>query len=73
VRPVTLWGLMTDEEDWIEADAERVAEALARPETQRELYELLGGQPDPGREREKLARELSRMRLEWRSRRPSKP
>lgn len=64
---------MTDEEAWIEANAERVAEALARPETQRELYALLGGQPDPAREREKLEHELSRMRLEWRSRRPPRP
>ena len=64
---------MTDEEAWVEANAERVEEALARPEIQQELYELLGGQPDPERERDKLARELSRMRLEWRSRRPPKP
>jgi hypothetical protein len=65
---------MTDEEEaWVEDNAERVAEALARPETQQELSELVGGQPDPEREREKLAHELSRMRLEWRSRRPPKP
>jgi hypothetical protein len=54
-----------DEQAWIEANAERAAEALARPEAIEELYRALGGQANPEREREALAAELARMRLTW--------
>jgi hypothetical protein len=53
------------EQEWIEANAERAAEALARPEATEEVYRALGGQPDPEREREALAAELARLRLTW--------
>jgi len=57
-----------DEREWIEANAERAAEALARPEAVEELYRALGGQVDPEREREALAAELARLRLTWKPR-----
>jgi hypothetical protein len=56
-----------DEREWIEANAERAAEALARPEVTEEVYHTLGGQPDPKREREVLAAELARLRLTWKT------
>lgn len=54
-----------DQQEWIEANAERAAEALSRPEATEELYRALGGEVDPDREREALAAELARLRLTW--------
>jgi hypothetical protein len=54
------------EQAWIDANAVRVSEALNSPEAQEELYRLLGGEPDPERQREALAREVARLRLKWR-------
>ena len=51
---------------WIAANAARVSEALNSPEAQEALYRLLGGEPDPERQREALAREVARLRLQWR-------
>ena len=53
-------------QDWVEANAQRVNDALSRPDVQDELYRLLGGEPDPDRVRESLAREVARLRLRWR-------
>jgi hypothetical protein len=44
------------EQDWVEANAQQVNEALSRSEVQAELYRLLGGEPDPEQQREALAR-----------------
>jgi hypothetical protein len=55
-------------QEWIEQNAPKAAEALAKPEVQDELYALLGGQPDPDSEREQVIREVSRLRLHWRPR-----
>jgi hypothetical protein len=52
--------------DWIETNAQRVSDALSRPEVLDELYRLLGGEPDPEAVREALAHEVARLRLEWR-------
>jgi len=54
-----------DEREWIEVNAKRAAEALARPEAIQELYRALGGQADPEREREALLKEVARLRLHW--------
>lgn len=54
------------EQDWVEVNARRAGEALSRPEIQAELYRLLGGEPNPERQREALAREVARLRLRWR-------
>jgi hypothetical protein len=54
------------EHDWVEANAQRVNDALSRPEVQDELYRLLGGEPDPDTAQEALAREVARLRLTWR-------
>jgi hypothetical protein len=54
------------EQDWVEANAQQVNEALSRSEVQAELYRLLGGEPDPEQQREALAREVARLRLKWR-------
>ncbi len=35
------------EEEWIADNAKQAAEALCRPEVAEELYDLLGGGPDP--------------------------
>jgi hypothetical protein len=51
---------------WVEANAQQVNDALSRPEVQDELYRLLGGEPDPDKVREALAREVARLRLKWR-------
>jgi hypothetical protein len=54
------------EQDWVEANAQWVNDALNQPEVQDELYRLLGGEPDPEAAREALAREVARLRLKWR-------
>jgi hypothetical protein len=54
------------ERDWVEANAQRVNDALSRSEVQDGLYRLLGGEPDPEAAREALAREVARLRLKWR-------
>jgi hypothetical protein len=54
------------EQAWIDANASRVREALNSPEAQAALYRLLGGEPDPEREQEALAREVAKLRLKWR-------
>ena len=54
------------EQDWVEANAQRVNDALSRSEVQDGLYRLLGGEPDPEAAREALAREVARLRLKWR-------
>lgn len=48
------------EQDWVEANAQRVNDALSRSEVQDGLYRLLGGEPDPEAAREALAREVAR-------------
>lgn len=50
--------------DWIETNAQRVSDALSRPEVLDELYRLLGGEPDAEAVREALAHEVARLRLE---------
>jgi len=54
------------EQDWVEANAQRISDALSRPEVKDELYRLLGGEPDADTAREALAREVARLRLKWR-------
>jgi hypothetical protein len=54
------------EQAWVNANAARVSVALNSPEVQEALYRLLGGEPDPERRREALAREVARLRLQWR-------
>jgi hypothetical protein len=54
------------EQAWVDANAQRINEALSSPEVQEALYRLLGGEPDPERRREILAREVARLRLQWR-------
>jgi hypothetical protein len=54
------------EQGWVETNAQRVNDALSRPEIQDELYRLLGGEPDADTAREALAREVARLRLKWR-------
>jgi hypothetical protein len=54
------------EQAWVDANAKRVSDALNSPEVQAALYRVLGGEPDPARQREALARELARLRLQWR-------
>jgi hypothetical protein len=51
---------------WIVANARAVSEALRAAED--ELYLLLGGERDRGRELEALAAELARLRLTWKPR-----
>jgi hypothetical protein len=51
---------MTSEE-WIQANQVRAARALESASDA--LYELLGGQVDPGREREALEAEAARLKL----------
>jgi hypothetical protein len=51
-------------EEWVAANRDQVAEALQA--AQDELYALLGGKPDPEREREALAQEVARLHLKWR-------
>ena len=53
-------------EAWIVANTRAVSEALRAAED--ELYSLLGGERDRGREREALAAELARLRLTWKPR-----
>jgi hypothetical protein len=53
-------------EAWIVANARAVSEALRAAED--ELYLLLGGERDRGRELEALAAELARLRLTWKPR-----
>jgi hypothetical protein len=53
-------------EAWIVANARAVSEALRAAED--ELYSLLGGERDRGRELEALAAELARLRLTWKPR-----
>jgi hypothetical protein len=53
-------------EAWIVANARAVSEALKAAED--ELYGLLGGERDRGRERKTLAAELARLRLTWKPR-----
>jgi DNA invertase Pin-like site-specific DNA recombinase len=43
-----------------------VTGAFTSPQVQEALYRLLGGEPDPERQREVLAREVARLRLQWR-------
>jgi hypothetical protein len=59
---------MSSEAAWIQDNAECVIQAVARPEVQQELYELLGGARDHEREREALLRELALLRLTWKLR-----
>jgi hypothetical protein len=54
------------EQAWVEANAQRINDALGRPVVQEELFRLLGGEPDPDAVREALAREVARLRLKWR-------
>jgi hypothetical protein len=54
------------EQAWVDANAARVSDALNSPEVRAALYRLLGGEPDPERRREALAREVARLRLQWR-------
>jgi hypothetical protein len=56
-------------EEWISANTEQAVKALLRATG--ELYILLGGQPDPEREREALAAEVARLRLTMRRSRRS--
>jgi hypothetical protein len=56
-------------EDWIRANTEQAVKALLS--ARGELYVLLGGQPDPEREREALAAEVARLRLTMRRSRRS--
>lgn len=53
-------------QDWVEANAQRINDALSRSVVQEELFRLLGGEPDPDAVREGLAREVARLRLKWR-------
>lgn len=48
-------------EEWIRANTEPAVKALLG--ARGELYVLLGGQPNPEREREALAAEVARLRL----------
>jgi hypothetical protein len=52
-------------EEWVAANLEAVARALARPEAASRIYEVLGGRIDPERRRAALERELARLRLSW--------
>jgi hypothetical protein len=54
------------EQAWVHANAAGVSGALNSPEVQEALYRLLGGEPDPKRGKEALAREVARLRLQWR-------
>jgi hypothetical protein len=54
---------VTDQE-WLAINVPAVQRALES--AQDELYALLGGERDPGREQEALAREVARLRLKWR-------
>lgn len=56
-----------NQEEWVRANAEPAAKALLR--ARGELYALLGGQPDPERQREALAAEVARLRLTMKRRR----
>jgi hypothetical protein len=54
------------EQDWVEANAQRINDALSRPVVREELFRLLGDDPNPDAVREALAREVARLRLKWR-------
>jgi hypothetical protein len=54
------------EQAWVDANAARVSDVLGSPDVQEALYRLLGGEPDPERRREALARDVARLRLQWR-------
>jgi hypothetical protein len=54
---------VTDSE-WLATNVPAVQRALES--AQDELYALLGGEPNPEREQEALAREVARLRLKWR-------
>jgi glycine/D-amino acid oxidase-like deaminating enzyme len=54
------------EQAWVDVNAARVSDALNSPEVRAALYRLLGGEVDPERRREALAREVARLRLRWR-------
>jgi hypothetical protein len=46
---------------WLEANAKAAQAAVTA--AQDELYDLLGGRPDPARQREALAAEVARLKL----------
>ena len=50
------------EQAWVDANAARVSDVLGSPDVQQALYRLLGGEPDPERRKEALAREVARLR-----------
>jgi len=54
---------VTDQE-WLATNLPAVQRALES--AQDELYALLGGEPDPELAQEALAREVAKLRLEWR-------
>jgi len=54
------------EQAWVDVNAARVSDVLGSPDVQQALYRLLGGEPDPERRKEALAREVARLRLQWR-------
>jgi hypothetical protein len=54
------------EQAWVDANAARVGDVLGSLDVQQALYRLLGGEPDPERRREALARDVARLRLQWR-------
>jgi hypothetical protein len=54
-------------ERWVEGNQEAVAKALGAARD--DLSALLGGQPDPERQREALAAEVAQMRLTMKRRR----
>ena len=53
-----------NQEEWIEANAERAARASLWASD--ELYALLGGEPDYNRLRAELAEEMEHLELRWR-------
>jgi hypothetical protein len=59
---------MTNDE-WVAANEQAAVQALVGASA--ELYALLGGQPDPERQREALAAQVARLRLTMRRSRRS--
>ena len=52
---------MNEQDEWIKANQEAAAQAILS--ASEALYALLGGEPDPKRERELLEAEAARLRL----------
>lgn len=52
---------MDETQAWVEVNAEAARAAIMA--AQDELYDLLGGQPDPARQREALATEVAKLKL----------